>query len=67
MKLYKIEAELVSTAPTGKVESCALAYTFAAAIGGRYKGLVIWDMVGCVPVRQLHTHLLFGFIHIKES
>ena len=46
MKLYKIEAELVSTAPTGNVESCAFAHPFAAAIGGRYKGLVIWDMVG---------------------
>ena len=73
MKLYSIETrsqpQLVSTATTGWVVRCALAFPFAAATGGRYgqAGLVIWDMVGCVPVRQLHTHLNFFFIHIKES
>ena len=72
MKLYSIETrsqpQLVSTATTGYVWRCALAFPFAAATGGsRQAGIVIWDMVGCVPVRQLHTHLNFFHLHIKES
>ena len=72
MKLYSIETrsqpQLVSTATTGYVARCALAFPFAAATGGsRQAGIVIWDIVECVPVRQLHTHLHFFHLHIKES
>merc|ERR1719369_2284628 len=72
MKLYDIQTRkqpaLVSTAPTGYVVCCALAYPFAAATGYTVqKGIVIWDMRTGVATRRLHSHLNFFFLSIKDN